>query len=149
MAVDGPHSRACGPTIHQHGLACHPNCPTCHGQRGQDRPLEDECEDTIVAAATMLGYRVHAARRARSKESWRTPIKGHVGFPDLVIAGHGTLIVRELKRRPNKVEPEQQAWLDTLRIAGIDAHVLWVPEEQDGFIRLLQDIAENARAARR
>ena len=33
LAMEGaPHSRACGPTIHSHGLACHPNCPTCHGK---------------------------------------------------------------------------------------------------------------------
>ena len=27
-----PHSRACGIVSHQHGPACHTNCPTCHGQ---------------------------------------------------------------------------------------------------------------------
>ena len=26
-----PHSRACGMISHPHGAACHPNCPTCHG----------------------------------------------------------------------------------------------------------------------
>jgi hypothetical protein len=26
-----PHSRACGIWVHQHGAACHSNCPTCHG----------------------------------------------------------------------------------------------------------------------
>jgi hypothetical protein len=30
--VDGPHSRACGITLHEHGTACHNNCPTCHGR---------------------------------------------------------------------------------------------------------------------
>lgn len=28
----GPHSRACGARPHEHGLACHGNCPTCHGR---------------------------------------------------------------------------------------------------------------------
>ena len=27
-----PHSRACGWRNHEHGTACHPNCPTCHGR---------------------------------------------------------------------------------------------------------------------
>lgn len=27
-----PHSRACGITKHDHGTACHSNCPTCHGR---------------------------------------------------------------------------------------------------------------------
>ena len=31
-----PHSRACGHRPHDHGRACHANCPTCGG-----RPLPD------------------------------------------------------------------------------------------------------------
>lgn len=27
-----PHSRACGPRAHEHGMACHNNCPTCGGK---------------------------------------------------------------------------------------------------------------------
>lgn len=30
--VEAPHSRACGIREHSHGLACHPNCPTCGGR---------------------------------------------------------------------------------------------------------------------
>jgi hypothetical protein len=26
-----PHSRICGISFHDHGVDCHPNCPTCHG----------------------------------------------------------------------------------------------------------------------
>lgn len=33
---DGPHSRACGPAKHDHGRACHRNCPTCSGGRRTD-----------------------------------------------------------------------------------------------------------------
>lgn len=29
---DQPHSRACGYLAHGHGMACHSDCPTCHGQ---------------------------------------------------------------------------------------------------------------------
>lgn len=29
-----PHSRACGWRLHDHGPACHRNCPTCGGLRG-------------------------------------------------------------------------------------------------------------------
>lgn len=31
--LDGPHSRACGWQKHDHGPACHHNCPTCGGKR--------------------------------------------------------------------------------------------------------------------
>ena len=30
--ADAPHSRACGTLRHPHGVDCHKNCPTCHGQ---------------------------------------------------------------------------------------------------------------------
>lgn len=30
--VPGPHSRACGWRKHDHGAACHRNCPTCGGK---------------------------------------------------------------------------------------------------------------------
>lgn len=33
MSKELPHSRACGITQHKHGIACHHNCPTCHGKR--------------------------------------------------------------------------------------------------------------------
>lgn len=29
---DRPHCRACGITLHEHGRACHQNCPTCGGR---------------------------------------------------------------------------------------------------------------------
>ncbi len=31
---DRPHSRACGWRNHDHGSACHSNCPTCQGRAG-------------------------------------------------------------------------------------------------------------------
>lgn len=31
VIVPGAHSRACGIKLHEHGIACHRNCPTCHG----------------------------------------------------------------------------------------------------------------------
>jgi len=78
------------------------------------RPLEDDCEDTIIAAATRGGWLCHAERKSRSKKGWRTAIKGHRGFPDLILISpdHRTIIVAELKRKPNKVEPHQWVWLD-------------------------------------
>jgi hypothetical protein len=42
------------------------------------------------------------------------------GFPDLVIAGYGQLIIWELKRQSEKPTEAQQEWLDTL--AAVTAH---------------------------
>jgi len=50
-----------------------------------------------------------------------------VGFPDLVIAGPGGTIFRELKNANHQPTPEQMTWLGTLDEGGSDA-ALWRPE---------------------
>ncbi len=108
--------------------------------------MERDCETTIIAAAQILGYRVHATRPARTQKGWRTPIRGDAGFPDLVIAGHGWVFFCELKRRGNKPTDDQWAWLDTLRAAGTYAGVSWVPDQQQELIDLLTRAAERRPA---
>lgn len=79
------------------------------------RPTEAQCQATIVEAAKRGGWLVHAERAARTQSGkWSTPIQGHAGFPDLILISpdHRTIIVAELKRKPNKVEPHQWTWLD-------------------------------------
>lgn len=98
-------------------------------------PIETECEKTIVQAAMRYGWLVHGTRAAMTaKGEWRTALKGHPGFPDLILVRDGQLLIVELKRHPNKVEPSQQIWLDSLRAAGVNALVLWVPDEMQAFI---------------
>jgi hypothetical protein len=114
------------------------------------RARETDCEDAIVKALALSGYRVHAARPARTaRGGWRTAVKGNAGFPDLVIAGHGRTMFVELKRRPNKVEPEQQRWHNVLTDAGADVRVVWVPEGQQAFIDELREHAARSVAAHR
>ncbi|CAN5668110.1 hypothetical protein BH24ACT5_BH24ACT5_30640 [soil metagenome] len=113
------------------------------------RPSETECERTIVEAARMLGYLVHGSRPATSQKGWRTPLKGDRGFPDLVICGHGHCFMVELKRKPNRIEPAQQAWFDVLTAAGIDVRVVWVPEQQQQFIDTLAEHTRPAAVSRR
>lgn len=97
------------------------------------RPTELECEATIIAAARTFGWLVHAERPARSGKGWRTPVKGHKGFPDLVLVRPPQLWIVELKRKPNKVETDQQAWLDALQACGVATFVVFVPEQLDEF----------------
>ena len=109
------------------------------------RATEAECEDAIVKAAMYLGWRVHAERAAKTKGSWRTAIKGDPGYVDLTMVHRQQrrIIFAELKRRPNKVEPEQQRWLDALaEVAAqtphfVEALVVWVPEDMQTFINHL------------
>lgn len=104
------------------------------------RPTELQCEDAIIAAARAAGWRVHVERTSRSRDGgFLTAIKGDRGWPDLVAVRDGELLIRELKRRPNTVEPDQERWLAELRACGIDADVCWVPEQMDGLMaRLVQ-----------
>ena len=105
------------------------------------RPTETECERTIIAAAHMLGYLVHGSRPATSQKGWRTPLKGDPGFPDLVITGHNRCFIIELKRKPNRLEPAQLAWIDALHDAGVDVATWWVPEQQQQLIDMLTEYA--------
>lgn len=110
---------------------------------------ELECEDAIISAAQQLGYMAHAQRPAYDgKGKMRNHIKGDVGFPDLVIAGHGHLFVYELKSEDGEFRPGQREWLAALDNEAYEVHtgVLHVPVNKDAFIRKLQQIAlENAK----
>lgn len=57
-----------------------------------------------------------------------------VGFPDLVIAGPGGVIFRELKNATLQPTPEQMTWLGTLEAGGADVG-MWRPAHwYDGTI---------------
>jgi VRR-NUC domain len=109
-------------------------------------PTEAECQATIVEAARIGGWLVHHARPARTGKGWRTPLQGDPGFPDLVLCGHGRVLVVEIKRKPNKVTPEQTRWLAALTEAGVDARLAWVPEQLDELCAEL--VAARARHER-
>ena len=111
--------------------------------QSEARASELECEHTIIAACRVLGYRVHGERAAFSpgRRRFSTPIKGDAGWPDLIICGHGHVLAVELKRHPNRIEPEQAQWLHELRRAGVSAEVVWVPEGLQSFLNLLGELA--------
>lgn len=101
---------------------------------------EDECEDAIIQAAKMAGWRVHAERKAGSGANWRTPIKGDRGYPDLTMVKGKSLLFIELKRDvTGKIGPGQDEWIDALdNVAGVQAMIVYVPSDQDRLIRALQ-----------
>jgi hypothetical protein len=104
------------------------------------RPSEAECTTTIINTAIQAGWFVHHMRPSlRQSGSWSSAIQGTPGWPDLVLAHakRRQCIVVELKRRPNRVEPKQQEWIDTLEACGITAEVWWVPEELDSILSFL------------
>lgn len=112
------------------------------------RPTELQCEQTIIDAAKAAGWLVHAERAAVSKGKWSTPIKGHTGFPDLVIVhpATGRLLIVELKRRPNRATDDQIRWLSAFEQAfmGLSRQrfrvlLAFVPEELAELLALLTD----------
>lgn len=111
------------------------------------RATELQYEAGIIEAAKAAGWLVHAERAAVSKGKWSTPIKGHAGWPDLVLVHepHRRMMIVELKRKPNKVSDEQRRWLDALdKVTGSIDHwvecwvgVVWVPEQYETLLRLI------------
>lgn len=80
--------------------------------------LEAEFKALVTALATTQGWIFHHETDSRKTRS---------GFPDLVLV-RDRLLIRELKRNNRLLEPEQLAWLTSLRRAGVDAGV-WRPED--------------------
>lgn len=112
------------------------------------RALERECQSAIIQAAQSLGYRAHAERQARVEGSWRTPVEGDAGFPDLVIIGYGHIFIYELKRLPVKYQRGQLEWLALAeQVTAMQVHsgVLIVPEQQPWFLEKLAEIAARER----
>ena len=65
----------------------------------------------VVAAARQLDWLCHHCRPARTGDgSWRTPIQGDVGFPDLCLARDGRVLFCELKREGKRPDAAQMAW---------------------------------------
>lgn len=81
---------------------------------------EAQLRDRVIDAVRQHGLKlkVHPDSR-RDRDSDR-------GFPDLVIAGLGGVLWRELKDQHDTPSPGQLAWADTLRAAGQD-WAIWRP----------------------
>jgi hypothetical protein len=54
--------------------------------------------------------------------------RNRAGFPDLVIAGQGGFMFRELKSEKGRLRPEQLDWLARLTQGGADA-AIWRPSD--------------------
>ncbi len=67
--------------------------------------------DAVIEAASASGWLVAHFRPAQTEKGWRTPMQGHPGFPDLVLARDGVVIFAELKSEKGRVSAEQQKWI--------------------------------------
>lgn len=94
---------------------------------------ENDWLNLIVDLAQRYGYVVHHQRPARvgTDGKWRDAIVGTSGFPDLVMAKDGRLIIWELKLKGNTLTPHQQRWGDELSAADAEYDVIWLPPRPD------------------
>lgn len=77
---------------------------------------EAQFQQVVVAYARSCGWLVHHTRPAQnSKGQWSTPIQGHPGFPDLVLARDGELLLLELKSEKGRLSRAQKPWLEALK----------------------------------
>lgn len=85
---------------------------------------ERELQRGVIQLARLLGWRTAHFGIGMTRDGWRTPAEGDaVGFPDLVIVGHGRVLFRELKCGKNRVTVAQGEWLEALEAAGCDVGV--------------------------
>ena len=75
---------------------------------------EAEFMEKVIARARARGWLVHHVRPCRTQRGWTTPIQGHAGFPDLVLARPGQVLFRELKVPGGRLTAAQRLWLDVL-----------------------------------
>lgn len=92
------------------------------------RLSEAQWQERVVAAAALNGWRWAHFRPAQVRGGrWATPQSGDLGFPDLVLARHGELMVAELKSDTGAFRPGQKDWLTELGAHGR----IWRPADWD------------------
>ncbi|MGH9151342.1 MAG: VRR-NUC domain-containing protein [Acidimicrobiales bacterium] len=90
---------------------------------------EAQLQDMVLDLARYCDWRVVHFRQGRTAKGWRTPVSGDGrGFPDLVLLRGAKQLVVELKAQRGRLTPEQNAWLNAFRLAGVDARV-WRPAD--------------------
>lgn len=95
---------------------------------------EADFQSRVIDLARLTGWRVHHTRAARKANGkWSSPIQGDVGFPDLVLARDGVVLMVELKSDKGKTTVAQDRWLEALG----DHGRLWKPEHWPEIVETL------------
>lgn len=84
---------------------------------------EADFQTTLLDYARLRGWMCTHFRPARTVKGWATALQGDPGFPDLVLARDGVVLVAELKRHGKKASPAQLRWLAAVGACGR----LWGP----------------------
>lgn len=92
---------------------------------------------TVIETAQLNSWRVAHFRPAQTAKGWRTPMSGNAGFPDLVLARGGDVLLAELKVASGRLSHEQRLWLDHLGPHGC----VWRPADIDAVIARLKRVS--------
>ena len=85
---------------------------------------ETEFQNAVIEAACRFGYLCYHTHNSR---------RSAPGFPDLVLAKNGAVLIAELKTDTGVVTTDQKAWL-------LAAHgVIWRPKHWDVIEKSLKD----------
>lgn len=103
---------------------------------------EAQFQSAVISIARDWGWLVHHTRPAINRSGkWSTPIQGHRGFPDLVLAHEkGGVILAELKTEHGRVSTDQRDWIEALNLGFLqrDPYVaLWRPSDMTTIINRL------------
>ena len=91
---------------------------------------EDDLLRAVLDMARVLRVRTAHFRPAQTQSGqWVTAVQGDgKGFPDLVLAGPGGVLYRELKSQTGRLSREQTEWMQLLGEAAADIDV-WRPAD--------------------
>jgi len=97
---------------------------------------EDEFTDQVIAVFQLHRWKVVHFDRARKKDgSWRTPLRGDPGSPDILAARNGQVLLAELKVGKNKPSQFQSEWLHDCGDHGF----LWYPKDWDEILFIAKE----------
>lgn len=98
------------------------------------RLTEYQFADTVIELAKYRGWQVAHFRPALTNKGWRTPVQGHAGSPDLILARNGEVLLVELKAQLGRMSPKQREWRDAIG----SQWRLWRPSDMDEIQRSLK-----------
>jgi hypothetical protein len=78
---------------------------------------------------------IHHRPARRAHGQWATATQGNSarGWPDIFAVRGPRAIALELKTITGRVTTEQTDWLERLRAAGVEAHLIRLPQDWDRF----------------
>lgn len=97
-----------------------------------ERPLtENEWLRRVIDTAKIHGWMVGHHRAAPTgRGGYRTPVQGHRGVPDLLLAKGGRVLVAELKTDKGRMGPMQPEWI----AAAGDHGRVWRPRDWEAVL---------------